>query len=54
MKFAKHFYACKPGDVYPTRYLPGDECPKELESKAKKAGVLEAPKRKVKQDDPDD
>jgi len=54
MKFAKSFYACKPGEVYPTRFAPGDDCPREIEDKAKKAGVLETPKRRVKSDDSDD
>lgn len=57
MKFSKSFYACLPGEVYPTRFAVGDECPKALEAAALRAKALEAPRttRKVKADaDTDD
>lgn len=52
MKFTKSFYGCKAGDIYPTRFNAGDECPKELEAAAIALGAAEAeqPKRKVKAD----
>lgn len=45
MKFAKFFYGCKAGDIYPTQFQVGDECPDELVGIAKKLGVLEAGKK---------
>lgn len=43
MKFAKPFCGVKAGEVYPTDFLPGDECPPELIDPATECGVLEQP-----------
>ena len=45
MKFAKSFYGCKAGDIYPTQFQVGDECPEELVDIAKKLGVLDVGKK---------
>ena len=45
MKFAKSFYGCKAGDIYPTHFQVGEECPEELIAITKKLGVLEAGKK---------
>ncbi|WP_167670706.1 hypothetical protein [Allopusillimonas ginsengisoli] len=52
MKFVKPFYGCKAGDVYPTKFAAGDECPPELERAAKSTDALESgqSKRKAKVD----
>jgi len=42
MKFIKEFKGCKQGDIYPTQFGPGDECPPELLEAAEAEGVLEA------------
>lgn len=41
MKFCKPFSGCKAGDVYPTAFAPGDECPPELEAAALSVGAVE-------------
>jgi len=43
-KFIKAFSGCETGEIYPTLFQPGDECPKDLEDAARAAGVLEAKK----------
>lgn len=51
MKFSKAFTGVKSGDVYPTEFKAGDECPAELLEAAKELGAVkaEAPaKREVK------
>lgn len=48
MKFSKPFLGVKSGDVYPTEYAPGDDCPPELEDAARACGVLETPKGRAK------
>lgn len=42
MKFSKPFTGVKAGDIYPTQFGPGDECPQELLEAAEAEGVLEA------------
>ena len=41
MKFSKPFLGVKNGDVYPTEFRPGDECPAELIEAATELGALE-------------
>lgn len=43
--FAKTFHGVKSGEIYPTEFKPGDECPAELESAAREVGALEEPKK---------
>lgn len=40
MKFTAPFKGVKAGDVYPTKFQPGDDCPAELESAARACGAL--------------
>lgn len=53
MKFSAPFYGCKDGDIYPTHFSVGDDCPPELQDAARAVGALaaETPKRKSKADD---
>ncbi len=39
-KFTKAFRGVKKGEIYPTQFKVGDECPPELESAAKSLGVI--------------
>ena len=48
MKFAKPFRGVKAGEIYPTEFAPGDDCPPELEDAARACDVLEAPKGRAK------
>lgn len=50
LKFIKPFKGCKQGDIYPTQFTEGEECPPELEDAAIDAGVVaaEKPTRKTK------
>lgn len=41
MKFTKPFLGVKAGEVYPTEFKPGDECPPELQDAAKSVGAVE-------------
>lgn len=41
MKFIKPFYGVKAGDIYPTRFQVGDDCPPELEAAAIELGAVE-------------
>lgn len=41
MKFTKAFSGCKSGEIYPTNYAAGDECPPELEAAAASVGAVE-------------
>ena len=41
MKFIKPFKGCKQGDIYPTQFVEGDECPPELEAAAIETGSVE-------------
>lgn len=41
MKFARDFSGVRSGDIYPTAFAPGDECPPELAGAALDAGALE-------------
>ena len=41
MKFMKEFYGVKNGEIYPTRFEIGDECPQELEDAAIASGVFD-------------
>jgi hypothetical protein len=45
MKFTKPFYGVRAGEVYPTQFKAGEECPVELESSAVALGALEDDKR---------
>lgn len=51
MKFIKPFKGCKQGDLYPTQFAVGDECPPELEFAAKEVGAVDVKPaaRKVKE-----
>lgn len=40
MKFTKPFRGVKDGDIYPTEFAPGDDCPPELEAGALAMGAL--------------
>lgn len=40
-KFSKAFRGARKGEIYPTDFAPGDECPPELERAAQACGVLE-------------
>lgn len=40
MKFIKSFYGCKNGEIYPTKFSAGDECPDELLKAAKSVGAV--------------
>ena len=42
MKFIKPFRGVKAGDIYPTEFVPGDECPDDLAGAANALGALEA------------
>ena len=46
MKFTKHFLGCRAGDVYPTQFLEGAECPPELVSAAIDVGAIVPTKQK--------
>ncbi|APG04950.1 hypothetical protein BJI69_14315 [Luteibacter rhizovicinus DSM 16549] len=39
-KFTKSFRGVKNGEIYPTDFVQGDDCPKELEAGAKACGAL--------------
>lgn len=39
-KFTKAFRGVKKGDIYPTQFKVGDDCPPELESAAKSLGAV--------------
>lgn len=41
MKFIKPFYGVKNGEIYPTQFQAGDECPDELLDAAKESGAVE-------------
>ncbi|MBK1780565.1 hypothetical protein JHL22_04985 [Advenella sp. WQ 585] len=41
MKFIKPFKGCKQGDLYPTQFVEGDECPDELLDAAKEVGAVD-------------
>lgn len=47
MKLTAPLYGAKEGEVYPTWFAPGDECPPELEAAAREQGALD---RKDKRD----
>lgn len=42
MKFTKPFSGAKAGDIYPTQFNVGDECPPELLAAAKAEGAVAA------------
>jgi len=44
MKFSKNFSGVKDGEIYPTDFVKGDECPKELEASALELGCLASKK----------
>ena len=39
-KFTKPFAGVQDGEIYPTEYQAGDECPPELEAGAESVGAL--------------
>lgn len=41
MEFIIDFQGVKPGDIYPTYYIAGQECPPELEEMALEIGAVE-------------
>jgi hypothetical protein len=43
--FAKSFEGVRDGEIYPTRFEKGDECPPELEAGALSLGALEVEKQ---------
>lgn len=45
MKFIKPFKGVKSGDIYPTDFAKGDECPPELEGAALQCGAVAKPKK---------
>lgn len=51
-KFTKPFYGVKEGEIYPTQFEAGDECPSELEGAAKAENALAADGKKPKKDGP--
>jgi hypothetical protein len=48
MHFNQTFLVCKAGDIYPTEFQPGEECPPELLEAALILGVVDAPKTPAK------
>lgn len=48
MKFIKSFKGCRKGEVFPTDFKPGEECPKELEFAAKEAGAIGGGNKKAR------
>ncbi|WP_179284205.1 hypothetical protein [Bordetella genomosp. 10] len=40
-KFTKAFRGVKKGEIYPTQFKAGDDCPPELESAAKAFGAID-------------
>ena len=56
MKFIKPFKGCKQGDIYPTQFQTGDECPEELLDAAKEVGAVDVKPaaRKAKENAPSD
>jgi len=43
-KFIKAFRGVRKGEIYPTQFKAGDDCPAELERAAKAVGALPASK----------
>ena len=48
MKFIKPFYGCRDGEIYPTNFEQGEDCPPELEAAAIELGAVEAKKEPAK------
>lgn len=46
-KFSKAFLGCKSGEIYPTQFHEGDECPSELEDAARSVGALDVKAQKA-------
>lgn len=42
MRLTKALKGCRTGEVHPTQFQPGDECPRELERAAKELRILES------------
>lgn len=42
MRLTKPLKGCRAGEVHPTQFKAGDECPPELERAAKELGILES------------
>ena len=51
-KFSKPFRGVKDGDIYPTAFEAGEDCPPELEAGAESLGAL-APAKPAKTEKPD-
>ena len=47
-KLTKPFQGVKEGEIYPTEFAAGDECPPELQAAAESLGALEQPKKPAK------
>ena len=43
MVFSKEFRGVRDGEIYPTTFQPGEECPPELVDAAQSLEVLEVP-----------
>ncbi|CAN7335999.1 hypothetical protein LJR090_002548 [Bosea sp. LjRoot90] len=41
MRLTRAFKGCRKGEVHPTQFQPGDECPPELEHAAEELDILE-------------
>lgn len=41
MKFSKEFRGVRAGEIYPTTFKPGDECPSELLDAAISEGAVQ-------------
>lgn len=50
-KLTKPFQGVKEGEIYPTDFAPGDECPPELQAAAESLGALGQPKKPASQSD---
>jgi hypothetical protein len=46
MKLLKQLKGCRTGDIYPTTFSSGEECPVELEEAAISLGVVDVAKKK--------
>jgi hypothetical protein len=47
-KLTRPFHGVKDGEIYPTEFAPGDECPPELQAAAESLGALEQIKKPTK------
>ncbi|MGK5049613.1 hypothetical protein ACQ4WP_27510 [Janthinobacterium sp. GB4P2] len=49
MIFSKEFRGVRDGEIYPTTFQPGEECPPELQDAALSLDALEVPDPKKKE-----